>query len=176
MQIEKIATERLELIPIASRDMERIYEIASDPRSIEDFQYMPKSVDEVQGWFESAVAGGDPTWTIRFDGTIIGLIEAGIRQSGSTSEPGCFIDVAFQNNGYATEALKPIIDWTFENSNVHRIEVSITASNVGSRRVVEKCGFQLEGILRQNWPFKGQWHDSAQYSLLLKEWEASWAA
>jgi len=69
LQIEKIATERLELIPIASRDMERIYEIASDPRSIEDFQYMPKSVDEVQGWFESAVAGGDPTWTIRFDGT-----------------------------------------------------------------------------------------------------------
>jgi len=169
--IEKIETERLKLVPISFDDIEPLFEIAQDPRSIEDFQYVPESIEDVRQWFLEDIEQSTPVWSIRLNGDVIGLIEAGIRKSGATSEPGYFIDVKHQRNGYATEVLRPVVDWTFNNTDVHRIEVGITASNVGSRRVVEKLGFVLEGIMRKNWPFKGEWHDSAMYSMLREEWD-----
>ena len=172
MSVQIIKTERLELVPIAHSDMEAIYRIAQDPRSIEDYQYVPETADQVRKWYADVIENQDPTWTIRLERETIGLIEAGVRKSGSTAEPGYFIDVNHQSKGYATEALEPVLKWIFENTEVHRVEVAITATNTGSRRVAEKCGFQLEGILRKNWPFKGEWHDSAQYSILKEEWES----
>lgn len=166
-----IKTERLVLEPLSVDNFFALYKIAQNPLSIEDFQYAAKSIDEVKEWFMDDIDNGKPTWTIRLEGEIIGLIEAGIRKSGATSEPGYFIDVMHQRNGYATEALKPVVDWTFENTEVHRIEVGITAKNVGSIRVVQKLGFIHEGDLRKNWPFNNEWHDSVLYSMLREEWE-----
>jgi ribosomal-protein-alanine N-acetyltransferase len=171
MTITTIKTERLELVPVSLDDVEALYHIAKKPESIEDYQYVPESPDVVKAWFEDDVKQQKPTWTIRHNGNIIGLIEAGVRKSGAISEPGYFVDMKHQRHGYATEALKPVVDWTFENTKVHRIEVGITAHNTGSRRVVEKLNFVLEGISRKNWPFKGKWHDSAIYSMLREEWE-----
>ena len=85
---------------------------------------------------------------------------------------GYFIDQARRNQGYTTEAMQAVLDWVFGETSAHRAEADITPGNLASCRVVEKLGFQYEGTLRKNWFFKGQWHDSREYSLLREEWAA----
>ena len=53
-------------------------------------------------------------------------------------------------NGYATEAARTVIDWCFDQLDVHRIQADCTDGNGASERVLLKWGFQLEGIWREN--------------------------
>lgn len=45
--------------------------------------------------------------------------------------------------------------------------------NIGSARVMEKCGMKYEGILREHMYAKGHYDDLKMYSILRKEWTGS---
>ena len=53
------------------------------------------------------------------------------------------------NGGYMTEALRRVIDYTFEAMDINRIEAQHELDNPSSGRVMEKCGMAREGVLRQ---------------------------
>ncbi|MBQ9617295.1 MAG: GNAT family N-acetyltransferase, partial [Oscillibacter sp.] len=57
----------------------------------------------------------------------------------------------------------------FRRFDIVRIDAEINARNIGSRRVVEKNGFTLEGVLRRNVYKRGEILDSCMYSLLREE-------
>ena len=118
-----------------------------------------------------AVEESIPTWTVRLNGQVIGLVEASIRRE-AIARLGYFMAEEQQGKGYTTEALRAVVEWIFSETPVHRAEADITPGNIASCRVVEKLGFRFEGILRKNWYFKDQWHDSLEYSLLREEWAA----
>jgi ribosomal-protein-alanine N-acetyltransferase len=166
-----IETERLELVPATIGDARDLFPIAKDPASIEDFQHVASKLKDVESWLSPSIDEGTPTWTIRLDGRVIGLMEAEIRKN-AIADIGYFVDSTHQNQGYATEAIKAVVEWLFESTPVHRVEAGVTARNTPSRRVVEKLGFKLEGIARKNWPWGDAWFDSANYALLKEEWAA----
>lgn len=62
------------------------------------------------------------------------------------AEIGYVINPAYWRRGYATEAVKRVIDYGFEDLNIHRIEARYIVGNEVSRRVMEKCGMSFEGI------------------------------
>ena len=166
-----IETKRLELVPVTMEDVPRLLPLAMDPASIEDFQHVASNLEDVEGWLRPSIDMGTPTWTIRLDGNVIGLMEAEVRKN-AIADIGYFVDAHQQNQGYATEAIQAVIEWLFESTPVHRVEAGVTARNTASRRVVEKLGFKLEGIARKNWPWGDAWFDSANYALLKEEWAA----
>jgi RimJ/RimL family protein N-acetyltransferase len=47
-----------------------------------------------------------------------------------------------QNKGYATEAMRALIDWAFFNCNIDCLVAIIKPTNPASRRVIEKLGFK----------------------------------
>ena len=53
--------------------------------------------------------------------------------------------------------------------NLNRVEADIIAGNEASMRVLEKLGFQEEGILRQRIYKDGQYHDVHLFALLKKD-------
>ena len=53
------------------------------------------------------------------------------------------------NGGYMTEALRRVIDYTFDAMDINRIEAQHELDNPASGRVMEKCGMRREGVLRQ---------------------------
>ena len=63
-------------------------------------------------------------------------------------EIGYHIAAIFTGNGYATEAVNLFIKYIQNNTNVKQIFGIALAANKASRRVLEKCGFELiyEGI------------------------------
>lgn len=53
-----------------------------------------------------------------------------------------------QGRGFASEAVSMAVIWAFEVLGMHRVEADIHPDNLPSRRVLERCGFHEEGLLR----------------------------
>lgn len=66
-----------------------------------------------------------------------------------TAEAGCWTHPAHRGRGIAAEALRTVVRFAFGGLGLHHISYQHGASNLASRRVAEKCGFRLEGRLRE---------------------------
>ncbi|WP_299493783.1 GNAT family protein [Acaryochloris sp. IP29b_bin.137] len=172
MMATTLCTQRLTLEPLTLADIQAIYAIAKERQSIEDFQYVASSVDDVKAWLEPSYH--DPTqfvWIIRKEGHTIGLFEVCFEAEYSDLEDkvcriGYFLDFREHNQGYATEVLLTVRDWLFGYMDVERIEAGVTLCNIPSYRVLEKAGFTREKIVKGNWRWYGKFYDSAYYYLL----------
>ena len=63
---------------------------------------------------------------------------------------GFFADCAHVNQGYLTEAAQRALRFAFEDLGAHRIGIWCDDTNVPSRRIAERCGFRLEGHVRED--------------------------
>jgi len=87
-------------------------------------------------------------------------------------EIGFAIIKSERNKGYATEAIKILVDYLFLTREIIRIQSVIDAENLASRRALEKAGFKKEGTLRRAlWNAKGTRADGNMYSILREEWK-----
>ena len=84
------------------------------------------------------------------------------------AEIGYALHPAHHRKGLMDEALKAVIDYGFNVMNLHSIEANINPENEGSRKLLEKHGFVQEGYFRENFHFRGQFMDTATFSLLRK--------
>ena len=83
---------------------------------------------------------------------------------------GFFIQRDRWNQGYAAEAVGAALDCIFARGAA-RVSASALAENLASRRVLEKCGFVQEGLLRRHTWHDGAWRDCAVYGRLKDESE-----
>jgi RimJ/RimL family protein N-acetyltransferase len=84
-------------------------------------------------------------------------------------------DTADAGNGYTTDAVRLVVDYLFDTRPRHRIHLVIVPHNAASRRVAEKCGFTLEGTVREPVFHRGRNIDVLMYSLLRTDprpWQA----
>ena len=63
-------------------------------------------------------------------------------------EIGYWVRKQFAGQGYVTEAVNAVTDFAFRVFEAKRVEIRMDDDNVLSSRVAERCGFELEGILR----------------------------
>ncbi|WP_232686733.1 GNAT family N-acetyltransferase [Halobacterium zhouii] len=73
-------------------------------------------------------------------------------------------------NGYAIEAAGLLCEHAFADRRLNKIRADVIESNDGSRRVLEKLGFQHEGVLREEKFVRGEHVDADRYGLLADEW------
>ena len=74
-----------------------------------------------------------------------------------------------RGKGYMTEAINLFVPYLFAIKQVNRIEAAAMEGNLGSQRVLEKCGFTHEGIARQALFYRGDYVNLEQYSILRDE-------
>lgn len=65
-------------------------------------------------------------------------------------EIGYWVRTSCAGRGYATEAAHALMSFAHDHCGARRLEITCDTRNAASRRVAEKCGFQLEGIRRQS--------------------------
>ena len=68
--------------------------------------------------------------------------------------------------GYATEAVKELIRFAFEDLGQHRVEAGVETGNAASIRLLEKVGMSREGHHRKILPIRGEWKDNYHYAIL----------
>jgi RimJ/RimL family protein N-acetyltransferase len=83
-------------------------------------------------------------WKEKFVGEIGLEIKKDVFRLGA--EMGYFIGEPFWGKGIASKAIKLMVDYTFNNFNIIRIEAGVFDFNKASMRVLEKNGFYLESI------------------------------
>ena len=82
------------------------------------------------------------------------------------AEVGYVLNPEYWGQGYATEALKAVIKFGFENLALRRIEARHIEGNIASRRVMERVGMTYEGTLRSSLLVKGEYKNICVCSLL----------
>ena len=65
-------------------------------------------------------------------------------------EVGYFVDCEHEGQGYVSEAVRAVLNWIFVELGAHRASLRCSDTNRSSARVAERCGFVLEGHLREN--------------------------
>ncbi|WKY46508.1 GNAT family N-acetyltransferase [Eubacteriaceae bacterium ES3] len=83
-----------------------------------------------------------------------------------SGEMGYFIGEPFWGKGVCTKAVEQICDKIFLESDIVRIFAEPFSRNAASRRVLEKAGFNLEGIMRKYAYKNGQFEDMCLYALI----------
>lgn len=85
---------------------------------------------------------------IDLDGKCIGSIgiTPGEMENRFSWEIGYWIGQPHWSNGYGSDALKQMTEYAFENTNAKRLFAPVLAPNKASMKILEKCGFKLEGV------------------------------
>jgi ribosomal-protein-serine acetyltransferase len=65
-------------------------------------------------------------------------------------EVGYFVDVDHQGKGYITESVKAVLDFIFHDLKAQRVCLHTRDTNLASQKVALRCGFFLEGHIREN--------------------------
>jgi [ribosomal protein S5]-alanine N-acetyltransferase len=101
------------------------------------------------------------------DPQLIGMIGyVNLYAADHRAEIGYILGADFHGQGLMDEALAATVAYGFEVMNLHSIEAIIRPENTASRKLVERNGFILEGLFKEDCFFDGQYLDSAIYSRL----------
>lgn len=73
---------------------------------------------------------------------------------------------AYHHMGYATEAIHLGIRIMFQELKLHRINAWVIPDNQPSIHLLERLGFEREGLCKALLPMRGQWQDHFQYALI----------
>jgi [ribosomal protein S5]-alanine N-acetyltransferase len=112
-------------------------------------------------------------WAIvkKATGKIIGgILTVAANEKMLSCEMGYSINPKFRNNGYASEALKRVLEFLLTEVGYNRVQAGHLADNPASGRVMEKAGMKCEGTLRQdNRNHEGNLTDSKIYGILRED-------
>lgn len=174
-----LTTKRLLLRRLNKDDAQSMFNNWASDFDVTKYLSWPNydSVSQAQAFLKYRVESyNDPCtydWGIVIKETndLIGTISA-VDFSGKVNsvEIGYVIGKKWWHNGYTTEALKRIIKFFFENTDVNRIEACHDSDNPNSGHVMHKSGMSFEGVLRSKGYNNNGICDEVVYSILRNEY------
>lgn len=75
----------------------------------------------------------------------------------------------YWSKGYGTEAQSLLIEYAFKRLGLRKMHHTPIATNIGSVKMAEKLGFQLEGVMRKEVFLEGEYHDQLRMGLFADE-------
>ena len=111
------------------------------------------------GWFQFAVE-------LTAERVLIGDVGVNLHDNLMQADLGYTFAPRWQGRGYATEAVRAVLDHLFRVQGLHRVSAECDARNLASARLLERTGFHREGLLRRHTWIKGEWTDDLLYGLL----------
>jgi len=96
-------------------------------------------------------------------GLTLGLVRRGVAQACTL---GYWMGQRHSGQGHMTEAVRGALRFAFSELALHRVEAACLASNEPSRRLLERVGFQREGMARAYLRINGVWSDHLLYAAL----------
>jgi RimJ/RimL family protein N-acetyltransferase len=141
----------------------------------------PQSLERLQAEFDQNAAKGGrdgASFAIEADGKLIG--QCGLfgfefcHGVNNHCELGIGIgDKEYWGKGYGTEAVSLLLDWAFTHRNMNRVFLSTISNNERAIACYKKCGFVIEGRLREHAWNRGAYVDLIYMGILKSDWERS---
>lgn len=174
-----LETERLLLRTLTSDDSDRIEELAGDYDVAKSTLNIPhpypkgSAVQFIDNILISEKNNKIAMFaiTLKESRLLIGLANLNLAASYKRGELAYWVGKQYWGKGYGTEAVETLLEYGFNQLNLHRIFAASFTSNPGSWRVMEKIGLKYEGTLKQHVARFGNYYDLAYYGLLKDEYE-----
>lgn len=176
----ELKTPRLHLRELRLADAEAIFRIFANDAVTEfydcaTFQRMEQAVAMTQGYMNRFAQQRGIRWgiTLANSNEFIGTCGYnGWTSSSFHSDIGYALAYPYWGQGLMTEAVAAMVDYGFTQMRLNRIEAWVMPGNHASVRLLQKLGFQVEGVLRQRGYWKEAFHDVILFSLLRNEAKA----
>ena len=143
-----LETERLLLRKPTLADVKAIARLANDRRIAENTRRLPHpysqdhAIEFVRG---TAADDRGAVFLIENNFSPVGMVGVDWREPDAP-ELGYWLGVEHWGQGFATEAARAVIDFTFEEFEVEHLMSGARVANPSSRNILEKCGFQWGGV------------------------------
>ena len=151
-------------------DIPRLVELANNKNVsrylIYTFPY-PYTTQDAQWWVRiGAKENGAITKAIEFEGEFVGSVGLQPRNGwkSHSAEIGYWVGQPYWGKGIATQALQAMTQMAFENLSFRRLVAPVLSPNIKSMKVLEKCGYKLEGILRAEVHKNNAFYDIHHYA------------
>ena len=131
----------------------------------------PYSDADADGWFALLEAMAEPThWAIDVDGAAVGGIGCMLGEGvyKRSAQFGYWLGEAYWRRGIMTAAVKAVVPYAMERFRLVRLESPVFEWNRASMRVLEKCGFRREALLKASVFKDGELIDSVLYAFVDK--------
>ncbi len=117
-------------------------------------------------WFQWAIE-------VRASGEMIGdLAFYLLRQDTQQAEIGATLARPYHGLGYASEAVQRLLEYLFDELELHRVCANCDPENTAAWQVLERLGFRREAHFVENLLFRGTYADEYWYAMLRREWMA----
>jgi RimJ/RimL family protein N-acetyltransferase len=151
----KLETKRLILREVLSTDVDKLFELDSNPNvqkyvgniPVKDKTEVEKLIQNLQ---QQYIENGIARWAVieKETGELIGwsgikLIKEPMNNHNNFYELGYRFIENYWGKGFATETTIPLVDYAFENLKAENIYAICDAENIGSKNVLEKTGLKL---------------------------------
>jgi len=164
--------ERVTLHPVEEADLEFLQECVNHPRVRQGIgSYAPYNRRQEREWFEE-LGDDEAVFVVCADDDPAGVVGLhDVDGTFGTAEVGYYLHPEAWGNGYMTDAVHQVVGYAFTERRLHRVSARCFAHNDASRRVLERVGFEREGVHREAAFVDGDYVDVYYYGLLDREWE-----
>jgi aminoglycoside 6'-N-acetyltransferase len=118
------------------------------------------------GGFQYAVA-------LRPAPTLIGDVYVGLHGNRMQADIGFTFAPIHQGHGYATEAVRRVLEHLFAERGLRRVSAECDARNLRSAHLLGRLGFRREGLRVAHAWLKEEWTDELLFGLLAEDWRRS---
>ena len=144
-----IKTERLLLRPLTVADAEEVFVWVSDERVSKYMVYHTYTdIEQVREWL-SYIENSAEDYHFGFqrlsDGKLIGSGDIGPDKENGSWGFGYNFRYDCWGQGYATEAVKAMMKYVYENFGARKFRASHCEPNIASGNVMKKCGLHFAG-------------------------------
>ncbi|MEE1814381.1 GNAT family N-acetyltransferase [Streptomyces sp. NPDC004288] len=131
----------------------------------------------LRSYAEKAADDAGRLYGIWSEGTLVGgVLFRTFDVANGTAEAGCWLEPSAAGKGLITRACRVIIDWAIEERGIHRVEWYASTKNLASVAVARRLGMTKEGVVRENYLYRGTRADTEIWAVLAPEWRAAKAS
>lgn len=167
-----LETERLVLRELEAADVQAVFRIFSDDEvtryyDFETFTDTQQAVTLIERQKERFRRKTGIRWGITFKGEDVVIGTVGLMLPAEKRKGGLGYDLArpYWRRGIMSEVLREVIRFGFETAGLNRLQALVIPGNVASIRLLEKLGFQDQGVLKNHAFFKGRYQDLHNFIL-----------
>jgi RimJ/RimL family protein N-acetyltransferase len=160
--------EGLCLRPLGAADVDAWYDYLSLPQVVRHTSWNLRSIDELRrlvAWYDGEQADSAIRFAICEAGALIGTIGFHtLSLADRRAELAYDVHPAHWGRGIASACCRAAVAWGLADRGYARVQATALDSNAASMRVLEKCGFEREGLLRRYRIVRGEPRDFWMYA------------
>lgn len=168
-----LETQRLWLRQAIREDADAVFAVFSDSKvtqfhNLDTFTHPNQAIEVIERRARGFTNGREIRWAIarKPDNYVIGSCGFSWDKEANVAEVGYELTSQFWRQGMMSEALSAILNYGFEIEGVQLAIARVMLGNVASKRLLEKLGFQSQGLMKERGFWKGEYHDLEQFTLM----------